>query len=97
MKLVYTEHLKTRLRQRGISLRLVKEIFTKNEEHYFDNLRRHYIVVSLLRYKDKMRKVLAAYDIIGEKAEVITIHPIEDEEIKIRLISGRWSHEKDKH
>lgn len=71
MKLIYTDHLKTRLKQREISLNLVKEIFDKN--------------------------VLAAYDIIKKVPEVITIHPITDEEIKSRLLSERWSYEKNKN
>ncbi|MDP2632942.1 MAG: hypothetical protein Q8P25_04460 [Candidatus Curtissbacteria bacterium] len=98
MSLTYTEHLKTRLRQRGLPLKLVKKVFDKNEESYFDNLRHHYIVVSSVLYKGRCRKVLAAYDKIGtDSIEVITIHPITDEQIKQGLNSGRWSYEKNKN
>lgn len=95
MRLIYTDHLKTRLKQRGIPIKIVKEIFGKNEEHHWDNLRNHYIVVSEVKYKGKYRKVLAAYDKIVGAKEVITIHPISDEEIKQRLNSGRWAHEEE--
>lgn len=98
MSLTYTEHLKTRLKQRGLPLGLVKKVFDKNEESYFDNLRLHYIMVSSVLYKGRYRKVLAAYDKIGiDSIEVITIHPITDEQIKQRLNSGRWSYEKNKN
>lgn len=97
MKLIYTDHLKTRLKHREIALNLVREIFDKSKEYYWDNLRHHRIVISTVNFKGKYRKVLAAYDTIKKGFEVITIHPITDEEIKKRLLSGRWSYEKNKN
>ncbi len=90
MKLVYTNHLKTRLAQRGIAVAIVKEIFDKAQERYFDNLRKRHIVIARVRYEGKLRKVLAAYDKIGKIVEVITVHPISDKQITQRLNSGRW-------
>lgn len=97
MKLVYTDHLKTRLKQREIPLKIVREIFENGQENYWDELRSRHIVVATVVYKGKLRKVLAAYDRIGSRTEVVTIHPITDEEIQQKLKSGRWSHEKIKN
>jgi|SRR3989344_1313132 len=97
MKLLYTDHLKSRLKQRGIPLIIVKEIFGKPLGYYWDNLRNHYVVVGEVVYKGKRRKVLAAYDKIGKEAEVITVHPITSYEIRQRLNSGRWRREKSKN
>lgn len=94
MKLVLTDHLKDRLKSRSISTKIVDEIFEKSEKFYWDNLRNRHVVVSKVAYKGKLRKMLAAYDKIGDKIEVVTTHPITDAEIKNRLISGRWNHEK---
>jgi len=96
VKLIYTNHLKIRLKQREVPLKIVSEIFDKSEESYWDNLRNHHIVIGTVDFKGKIRKVLAAYDTIKKDAEVITIHPISDIEIKQRLISERWSYEKSK-
>lgn len=98
IKIKFTVHLKTRLEQRGISTRIVKEIFEQKIENYWDNLRNHHIVIGIVNYQGKHRKLLAAYDRIEVEniAEVITIHPITDEQIKNRLASGRWSYEKSK-
>ena len=97
MEFIYTDHLRFRLRQRGIPLTTVKEIFAKSQENYWDNLINHHIVVSKVIYMGKTRKVLAAYDRISAKAEVITVHPVSDSEIRQRLTSGRWSYEKNKN
>ncbi len=51
-------------------------------------------MISLVIYKGRQRKMLAAYDRIGEDIEVITVHPISDEQIQRRLSSGRWDHER---
>lgn len=95
MKLIYTDHLKTRLAQRRISINIVKKIFEKSEVSYWDNLRSHHIIVSNVTYKGKQRKVLAAYDKIEDNIEVVTIHPITGVQIKQRLNSGRWIYEKE--
>ena len=94
MKLILTSHLKERLILRGISEKIVEEIFEKSEEFYWDNLRNRHVVVSKVIYKGKLRKMLAAYDKIEVITKVVTTHPITDKEIKNRLISGRWSYEK---
>lgn len=94
IKIVLTSHLKTRLKQRGISTKIVKEILDQSLEIYWDNLRNHSIVIGIANYQGKRRKVLAAYDKIGNIKEVITIHPITDKQIRSRLTSGRWNYEK---
>ncbi len=95
MQLIFTQHLKTRLEQRGIPMKLVKTVFNNSKEYYWDNLRNHHIKVTSVHYKNRLRKVLLAYDkITTEKVELITLHPITDKEIKQRLGSGRWEYEK---
>lgn len=94
VKLIFTDHLKTRLRQRKIPLKIVRQIFSQTQEFFYDTLRKHHIVVSTVIYNRKPRKVLAAYDKIDQTAEIITIHPITDKEIEGRLESGRWIYEK---
>lgn len=95
MKLILTGHLKSRLKLRDIPKRTIEDIFKKPEKFYWDNLRQHHIVVSKITYKGKLRKMLAAYDTIGDEFEVITTHPITEAEIEQRLASGRWIYEKD--
>lgn len=94
MKLILTDHLKSRLKLRNIHEKTVENVFKKAQEFYWDNLRQHHVVISKVTYKGKLRKMLAAYDTIGDETEVITAHPIEDAEIKQRLASGRWTYEK---
>lgn len=96
MKLILTNHLKSRLKLRNIPEKTVENIFKKPEEFYWDNLRHHHIVVFKVTYKGKLRKMLAAYDTMEDEIEIVTTHPITDAGIKNRLISGRWTYEKNK-
>ncbi len=96
MKLVFTDHLKTRLKQRKISSRLVRDVFKQDAEKYWDKLRDHHIIVGNISYKGATGKVLIAYDKIDETLEIITIHTITEVQIKQRLSSGRWIYEEHK-
>lgn len=94
MKIVYTDHLRKRLYERKISLKIVDEIFRNKRAEYYDNLRYHHIIIGKTIYKGKFRTMLAAYDKIGKILEVITTHPITDNQIQQRIESGRWTYEK---
>ena len=96
MRLIFTDHLKTRLKQRKISAKFVREVFKQNPEKYWDTLRKHNVIVGDIFYEGSTRKVLVAYDTIGNTVEVITIHKVTEEQIKQRLNSRRWIHEKNK-
>lgn len=94
MKFIFTDHFKSRLKLRNISGATIQNIYKKAQEFYWDNLRNHHIAVGQARYKGKLRKMLVAYDKIGNTVEFITSHPITDEEISQRITSGRWIYEK---
>lgn len=91
--IIFTNHLKTRLKQRKIPPRLITEVFNKSEENYFDNLRQRHIVISKVLLKGKARKYLLAYDKINAGVEAVTIHPVSNVQIKQKLESGRWTYE----
>lgn len=90
MKIIYTPHLRFRLKVRGISHQLPKKIFKEAKEHYYDNLSKHYLAVHKLRFNKKLREVVIAYDKKDEIIEIITIHPLKIYQKITRISSGRW-------
>lgn len=89
-------HLKIRLKQRGISQDYPRLVLERREEKYFDTATNHYIAVRKLEYNGKVRPMAVSYDIINKVIQVITIHPITDQEIKNKLKRNRWQkYEKD--
>ena len=90
MKIIYTPHLKFRLKVRGIPSHLPKKIFKEAKEHYYDSSTRHYVAVHKLRFNNKLREVAVTYDKKGEVIEIITIHPLKIYQKIPRINSGRW-------
>lgn len=51
MKIIYTEHLEFRLKIRDIPYDLPKDIFKQSQEHYYDNLTKHYIAIDQVEFE----------------------------------------------
>lgn len=87
----YTDHLKLRLKIRKIPFDYPKMIYENPEQSFFDNIEGTSIRIKRLKYNNKLRNMMIAYETKGDKAEIITIHPISDEKIINRMISERWT------
>jgi hypothetical protein len=90
MEIIYTPHLKFRLKIRNIPSHLPKKIFKEAKEHYYDNSTHHYVAVHKIRFINKPREVAVTYDKRGEIIEIITIHPLKIYQKIARINSGRW-------
>ena len=91
MKIVYTEHLKTRIRARHIPYQLPREIVNTAKERYRNAETEHDIAIGKARYAGKLRLMLVVYDKMGEdKIEIITIHPVERSVIDARVGDKRF-------
>ncbi len=89
-KLYYTNHLKLRLKLRKIPNNYPKIIYENPEQKFFDNIEKTKIAIKRLKYNNKLKNMMIAYEEKYDKDEIITIHPISDEKIMNRILSGRW-------
>jgi hypothetical protein len=89
-KMIFTDHLKLRLKIRKTPNSYPKIIYEDPDQSFFDNLEKTNIAIKKLKYNNKLRNMMIAFDVINGNIEIITIHPITDERILNRLISGRW-------
>jgi len=87
----FTEHLKLRLKVRKIPEGYPNRIYGNPEQRFFDNIEGTFIAIKKLHYNKKLRNMMIAYEEKGNEIEIITIHPITDEKIINRIISGRWT------
>jgi hypothetical protein len=88
--IVYADHLELRLKIRKIPYEYPKVIYENPDQKFFDKIEKTSIAIKKLKYNKKLRNMMVAYEIKGEKVEIITIHPITDEKIINRAISERW-------
>lgn len=90
-KIEYTEHLKLKLKVRKIPENYPKEICQNPEQRFYDNVEKTFIAIKKLKYNKKARNMMIAYEENEDLIEIITIHPITDEKIINRVMSGRWT------
>jgi hypothetical protein len=90
IELIYTDHLKLRLSIRKIPDSYPRKIYEKPEQKFADASEGNLIAIKKLLYGNKIRNMMIAYEEEGSKVEIITIHPISEEKIVSRVLSGRW-------
>lgn len=92
-EIIYTEHLILRLKLRKIPFDYSKMIYSSPEQSYYDVIEGNHIAIKKLKYNSRLRNMLIAYEVIDSEIRIITIHPITDDKINSRLVSGRWKNE----
>jgi hypothetical protein len=90
MNIVYTEHLKFRLKVRNIPHAFPKKIFEEAKEHYYDNVTGHYIAIHKLEFSKRVREFALTYDRKKDIIELVTVHPLKTYQKIARISSGRW-------
>jgi hypothetical protein len=90
MNIIYTAHLKFRLKARKIPSSLPKKIFREAKEHYYDNVTGHYVAVHKVEFNYKLKEFALTYDRKGDAIEIITIHPLKPYQKMTRINLGRW-------
>lgn len=86
----YTDHLKVRLKARNIPEDYPEKIYKNPERKFFDRVEGNSIAVKKLQYNNKERNMMIAYEEKAEEVEIVTIHPITEEQIIKRIMNRRW-------
>lgn len=96
LRLVYSTHLKNRLRLRNIPDSLPREIVETASEHFLDNETSYYVATKMVNLHGKIREMMVAYATERDCIKVITIHPVKRGQKNNTIESGRWIpiHEK---
>lgn len=89
-EVVYTRHLRARLELRRFPADLPRKIFEDVDRRYLDKETGHEIAVKQVLLRGKWRRVMIAYDRNGHVAEIVTIHPISNEQERSKMKEGRW-------
>ncbi|MDP4039400.1 MAG: hypothetical protein Q8P57_02370 [Candidatus Pacearchaeota archaeon] len=90
VEIIYTDHLKLRLEVRKIPYEYPSRILKDPEKVFSDILEKKKIAIKRLKYNKKVRNMMIAYEHKEKIVEIVTIHPISDEKIISRVMSGRW-------
>jgi len=69
---------------------LPRTIFERADRRYRDLETGHLIAIRRVRLRRLERLVMIAYDQVGDGVEIVTIHPISEEQEMSRVRGGRW-------
>lgn len=94
MKIVYTDHLISRLKLRKIPRALARKVYLQKENVLYDTIENHYIALSMQNLFGKMRLLVVAFDKFEDKIELVTLYPATEKEVQNRVKSRRWRYEK---
>lgn len=94
MKIVYSQHLISRLKLRKIPNGLAKKVYRNKEVELYDVIKRHYIALSKQELFGKMRLLVVVFDRFEDRIELITLYPTDEQEVNNRIKAGRWIYEK---
>ncbi|MBE9471105.1 MAG: hypothetical protein IMY75_03215 [Chloroflexi bacterium] len=93
MRVEYSDYLKFRLTVRGIPGNMPERIYRESQERYYDKATGRHIAVLSVAYHRRRKRMMIAYDEFSDHVEIVTIHPIEKQQIQNRVLSGRWIYE----
>lgn len=91
MAIVYTNHLKRRLKERRFPVNYPTEIYNKAEVRYYDTIRCSQIAIKKMKYGGKEKKILIAYVFDSNDVKILTIHPVSNQQIQKWVGSGRYT------
>ena len=88
--IIYTDHLRLRMKLRKIPHDLPKQIYLNAKERYWDIMTGHHIAVMICEVNGKHREMAVSYDERHKIVELITIHPVRPSQKLSRVRTGRW-------
>jgi hypothetical protein len=89
LEVVYTRHLRARLELRRFPADLPRKIFEDADRRYRNGVTGHVIAVKQVRLRGRTRRLMIAYD-ETHVIEIVTIHPISEEQERSRVKGRRW-------
>jgi len=88
--IIYTNHLRLRMKLRRVPHDLPKRIYLNAKDRYWDLITLHYIAVMICDFNGKQKEMALSYDEKDKIVELITIHPIKTIQRLSRIKTGRW-------
>ncbi|MBI3589550.1 MAG: hypothetical protein HY093_04045 [Candidatus Liptonbacteria bacterium] len=95
-KIVYTNHLLSRIEFRAIPKKLPEEIYSQADAYYFDLATTLFIAVKSISRGKTKKKFAVAFSIHDDIVYLITVHPLKKGQEENRVNSGRWQKTKEK-
>lgn len=91
MRLIFSDHVKRRMKERKISASLIKRIIKKPDYHFSDTITGHTVLVKQILFKQKKRFIAVSIEEGVESVILVSVHPIRDRDFIFRTKNRRWT------
>jgi len=89
-RIVYCDHLTERLKLRQIDEALPRQMIRQAERVFRDTATGYQVAVARAPYLGGEHLMMVAFEVEGDVATAITIHPLEERDMEMKVRSGRW-------
>ncbi|OHA87665.1 MAG: hypothetical protein A3A96_03200 [Candidatus Zambryskibacteria bacterium RIFCSPLOWO2_01_FULL_39_39] len=89
-EIIYSSHLKFRIKMRNIPFLLPKQIYQNAKERYFDVATGNKVAIKRVLYNGGERDMMVAYEENTSEIILITIHPLKLLQKFNRIKTKRW-------
>ena len=90
LRIVYCDHLRERLKLREMDEALPRQIIRQAERVFRDTATGYQIAVAKALYLGEEHLMMAAFEVEGDVATAITVHPLEERAVEAKVRNGRW-------
>lgn len=89
MKVIWTDYLKFRVKQRGFDLSKIEDVVRYSSEIYYDTVTGRRIAVG--RYNNDL--IMIPYEVDEDSITPVTVHVTTRQQINFRIKTGRFKNE----
>ena len=89
MKVMWTDYLKFRVKQRGFDLSKIEDVVRYSSEIYYDTVTGRRIAVG--RYNNDL--IMIPYEVDEDSIAPVTVHVTTRQQINFRIRTGRFKNE----
>lgn len=89
MKVIWTDYLKFRVKQRGFDLSKIEDVVRYSSEIYYDTVTGRRIAVG--RYNNDL--IMIPYEVDEDSITPVTVHVTTRQQINFRIRTGRFKNE----
>lgn len=90
MRVLYSDHVRRRMRKRKITTVVVKHIVEKPDKIFQDTVTGYKVFVKRLFFREKHRLMAVSVDEKVNVRIIVTVHPIRERDLTSRSESKRW-------
>ena len=89
-RIEYCEHLTERLRLREIDEALPRQVIRQARQVFRDTATGYRIAIAPAPYLGETHLMMVVFEIDGDVATAITVHPLEERDVEAKVRNGRW-------